>query len=178
MSLNKEKPGPFVWFSTLQCRRFGRESVSYSETNWQGSFGPIHDYADRALRNRAPDVTENLTVVTRDSNVGSVSERWSRRIPTFRLTSDILHKVMGSFVDEMGLGARFCLEMFGQMVGQRVDKHGVVFMPNHSRLKVFESFQEFRRKNYIIGGEMSVYRLVDPPKNWELGIPKRPNCCR
>ena len=27
MSLNKEKPGPFVWFSTLQCGRFGRESV-------------------------------------------------------------------------------------------------------------------------------------------------------
>ena len=27
-----------VWCSTLQCRHFGRESVSYSETNWHGHF--------------------------------------------------------------------------------------------------------------------------------------------
>ena len=30
-TLNEEKPGPFVWFSTLKCRRFGRESVSFSK---------------------------------------------------------------------------------------------------------------------------------------------------
>ena len=38
MSLNEEKPGPFVWFSPLQCRRFGRESVSYSVNKLGGKF--------------------------------------------------------------------------------------------------------------------------------------------
>ena len=38
MGLNEEKPGPSVSVSTLQCRRFGRESVSHSQTNWQASF--------------------------------------------------------------------------------------------------------------------------------------------
>ena len=39
--LKEDKSAPFVWFSTLQWRRFGRESVSYSETNWQDSFDLI-----------------------------------------------------------------------------------------------------------------------------------------
>ena len=38
MSLNEAKAGPFVCFSTVQCKRFGTESVSYSETSWQESF--------------------------------------------------------------------------------------------------------------------------------------------
>ena len=37
MSLNGEKLGLFVWCSTLRSRRFGRESVSHSQTNWQES---------------------------------------------------------------------------------------------------------------------------------------------
>ena len=41
----QKKPGPFVPFSTSRCRRFGRESVSYTDTNWQESFDLIHDYA-------------------------------------------------------------------------------------------------------------------------------------
>ena len=49
MSLHEEKPGPFVSFSTLRCRRFGRESVSYSDTNWQESFDLIHDQTNWAL---------------------------------------------------------------------------------------------------------------------------------
>ena len=43
MCLNEEKPGPFVWFSTSQCIRFGRESVSYTQINWQASFDLIWD---------------------------------------------------------------------------------------------------------------------------------------
>ena len=38
MCLNGERLVSFVWFSTSQCRRFGRESVSYSQINWQASF--------------------------------------------------------------------------------------------------------------------------------------------
>ena len=38
VKLNEETPGPFVWFSTLQCRRFGRESVSYSGDKVGGKF--------------------------------------------------------------------------------------------------------------------------------------------
>ena len=52
MSLNEENPGPFVWFSTLQCRHFGIESVSYSGITWQ-EIDLIHDLANRASRNRA-----------------------------------------------------------------------------------------------------------------------------
>ena len=37
-----EKVGPYVWSSTLNCRLFGRESASYSETDWL-----------QALKNRA-----------------------------------------------------------------------------------------------------------------------------
>ena len=36
--LNRENLGLYVLFSTLDLRHFGRESDSYSETNWQGSF--------------------------------------------------------------------------------------------------------------------------------------------
>ena len=42
-SLNKKDQGPFILFSPLQCRRFGRESVSYSGTNWLESFYLTHD---------------------------------------------------------------------------------------------------------------------------------------
>ena len=41
-----------VLFSKLQCRCFGRESVSYSETNWPESFDLIHDKVNQALRNQ------------------------------------------------------------------------------------------------------------------------------
>ena len=43
MNFTEGKLGPLVWFSTLQCRRFGRESISYQETNWHKSFDLVHD---------------------------------------------------------------------------------------------------------------------------------------
>ena len=42
-SSNGGKLGLFVLFSTSQFRHFGRESVSYSQTNWQESFDLIRD---------------------------------------------------------------------------------------------------------------------------------------
>ena len=38
-SLNDGNPRAFVWFSSLQCRRFGRESVSYSKNKLAGKIG-------------------------------------------------------------------------------------------------------------------------------------------
>ena len=51
-----EKPGLFVWFSVFLCKRFGRESVSYSVNKLTEKFRLIHNQANRALRNRALDM--------------------------------------------------------------------------------------------------------------------------
>ena len=38
-------------------------------------------------------------------------------------------------VDQMWLGVLFCLEMLGQMVGQRMNKHRAILVADHSRLQ-------------------------------------------
>ena len=59
-SLNEEKPGSFVWLPTLQCRRSGRESVSYSEKNWQELWG-TRTWADHFPRSSVRRVRNLLT---------------------------------------------------------------------------------------------------------------------
>ena len=49
LKYNEESQG-CLSSSNLQCRRFGRESVSYSPTNWPESFDLIRDLANRASR--------------------------------------------------------------------------------------------------------------------------------
>ena len=89
MYLNEERPGSFVWFLTSQCRRFGRESVSYSETNWQESFDLIGDSANRAPGNRA--------LVSRPLSWRAILRRVSQRGPRRDLDCNLFMSACGAF---------------------------------------------------------------------------------
>ena len=67
-SLNRGKQGQFIVLSTLQCRPFGRESVSYSETNdtqRQESFDLTRDEATQSLKNQAQVILNKSYFPTR-----------------------------------------------------------------------------------------------------------------
>ena len=81
MCLNKEKPGSFIWFSTLQCRHFGRESISYSSAKLVGKFLPNPQLG--YLGFEEPGQDENvyfILLVVVEKHSFSQSDHWGRTL--------------------------------------------------------------------------------------------------